>query len=128
MDENEKTEIEKLKVIFISGRYRSPRGEYYVRCNIREAERAALWVWLQGGVAMCPHKNTAGFGGAHDIQDQTWLDGDKALLLRCDAVWALPGWENSQGATAEVAYAWQHNIPVLFDQHAVLEFLGKLQK
>lgn len=112
-----------MKVIYIAGKYRSDRGEFYVRCNIREAERAALFVWLHGGVALCPHKNTAGLGGAHGMTVEVWLDGDLELIERCDALWAIPGWDDSYGAKAEVDFAKKCNIPVLFDQVDVLEFL-----
>jgi len=112
-----------MKVIFISGHYRDERGEFYVRCNIREAESAALFVWLNGGVALCPHKNTAGLGGAHGIPDTTWLDGDLELLDRCDAVYAIPGWDSSTGAKREVEFAKIRGIPVLYDQADLLKFL-----
>ncbi len=112
-----------MKVIYIAGRYRDERGEFYVRCNIREAERAALFVWMNGGVAMCPHKNTAGLGGAHGIPDSTWLDGDLELLDRCDAIWPIPGWESSSGTRREVDFAEKNDIPILSSQADVLKFL-----
>jgi hypothetical protein len=112
-----------MKVIYIAGKYRDERGEFYVRCNIREAERAALFVWQFGGVALCPHKNTAGLGGAHGIPDKTWLDGDLELLHRCDAIWLLPGWEESKGARVEKDFARALLIPILVDQADVLKFL-----
>ncbi len=112
-----------MKVIYIAGRYRDERGEYYVRCNIREAERAALFVWMNGGVAMCPHKNTAGLGGAFGIPDETWLKGDLELIKRCDAIWMLPGWESSTGARGELDYARECGIPELYNQADVLEYL-----
>jgi len=115
-----------MKVIYIAGRYRDKRGEYYVRCNIREAERAALFVWMSGGAALCPHKNTAGLGGAYGIADNVWLEGDMELLKRCDAVWMLPGWESSEGAEREFSFAFNNNIPRLYDQHDVLLFLDKV--
>ena len=119
MEENEK----RLKVVYIAGRYRDPRGEFYVRCNIREAERYALVVWTYGAVALCPHKNTAGLGGAHGIPDSTWLDGDLELLRRCDALFAMPGWDASQGAIKEVGFALDHEIPVLYDESDLAAFL-----
>ncbi|GAG99964.1 unnamed protein product [marine sediment metagenome] len=115
-----------MKVIYVAGHYRDNRGEYYVRMNIRTAERAALFVWLNGGVALCPHKNTAGYGGAHGILDKTWLLGDIELLARCDALWALPGWDTSKGATKEVEYAKSQEIIVLYNQNDVLKFLNKI--
>ena len=113
-----------MKVIYIAGHYRDERGEYYVRTNIRIAENAALYVWFNGGVALCPHKNTAGFGGAYGIYDKTWLDGDLELLTRCDAIWALDGWDTSAGATAEVEFAKAHGIKVLYNELEVLVMLS----
>jgi hypothetical protein len=114
-----------VKLIYIAGRYRDPRGEFYVLTNILEARRAALFVWLNGGAALCPHSNTAFFGGAFGIQDATWLEGDLEMLRRCDAVWALPGWEGSAGARGEVEEAGRVGVRVLYSQADVVEFLGE---
>lgn len=99
------------KVIFISAPYRAS-SEYQVRINIRAAEEAALHVWNIGGVAICPHKNTAGFGGAFGIVDETWLAGDLVLLHMCDAVYQVGSWENSQGCLIERQFAIDHDIPL----------------
>ena len=115
-----------MKVIYISGRYRDERGEFYVRMNIREAEQAALFVWKNGGVALCPHKNTAGFGGAYMIPDEIWLEGDIELLRRCDALWATDNHIASKGALEEIEFANNSGIPVLYSQADVLNFLGKI--
>lgn len=112
-----------LKVIYIAGKYRDSRGEYYVRTNIREAERYALLVWKYGGVAVCPHKNTAGFGGALGISDDTWLKGDLELLKRCDALYAIPSWVCSEGTKAEIQFAQENHIPVLYNEKDVWEFI-----
>jgi hypothetical protein len=116
-----------MKIIYIAGKYRDERGEFYVRMNIREAERAALFVWQFGGVAICPHKNTAGFGGAHGLVDDVWLRGDIEILRRCDAVWAIENSIASKGAKIEVDEAEKLGIPVLRSQYDVMEFLGILK-
>ncbi len=46
------------------------------------------------GMALCPHKNTAGFGGLPGCSDDMWLQGDLELLRRCDAVNRLTSIEN----------------------------------
>jgi hypothetical protein len=115
-----------LKVIYLAGRYRDPRGAFYIHTNILEAERHALWIWLHGAAAICPHKNTAFFDGAHGIPDEVWLEGDKEILRRCDAVFAMPGWDSSKGARAEVELAQELNIPILYDQADILRYLGEI--
>lgn len=111
-----------MKVIYIAGKYRDERGEFFVRENIRMAERAAQFVWQHGGVALCPHKNTAGFGGLPMCNDGTWLKGDQEMMTRCDAVWFIDGWKESNGARDEFTFAWER-IPILFELEEVPEFI-----
>lgn len=112
-----------MKVIYIAGPYRDKRGVWYIQENIRQAEHAAIFVWKFGGIALCPHKNTAFFDGAWDIADSVWLSGDLELLKRCDAVYAIPGWAHSHGASSEVTYARTLDIPVLTNELDVINFL-----
>lgn len=98
-----------MKVVYIAGPYRA-KNEWNVVCNIRAAERLALEVWRAGAVALCPHKNTALFGGAAD--DSVWLKGDLELLRRCDAVILTEDWLESSGTIDEVIFAIEHSIPV----------------
>lgn len=98
-----------MKVVYIAGPYRS-KDEWGVTLNIRAAEDLALRVWRMGAVALCPHKNTAYFGGA--AEDEIWLDGDLELITRCDAVVLVPGWEKSIGTINEVLHAIQRDVPV----------------
>jgi Domain of unknown function (DUF4406) len=98
-----------MKVIYIAGPYRGP-SEYQVLLNIRRAEEMALRVWRSGAACICPHKNTAFFGGAAD--DSVWLKGDLEIVRRCDAVVCVEGWNTSRGAIGEVELARQLGIPV----------------
>lgn len=101
-----------MKVIFISGPYRN-RAEWGLVENIRKAESAAIKLWQQGWVVLCPHKNTAHFGGL--CKDRVWLDGDIELLKRCDAIFMLKNWEQSKGATRELEIAKQLNKDILYE-------------
>ena len=114
-----------MKVIYIAGPYRDTRGEWWVRENIRNAEVAALAVWEAGGVALCPHLNTAFFGGCPGTTDEMWLKGDLELLRRCDAVYARPGWTRSKGSVGEIKHAEFLNKPVFFWFFQVKEFLNE---
>lgn len=98
-----------MRVVYVAGPYRAAT-EYGVLQNIQQAEKLALRVWLAGAACICPHKNTAFFGGmAHD---DVWLEGDKEIVKRCDAVVCTDGWRESKGASGEVALANELNIPV----------------
>jgi hypothetical protein len=76
-----------------------------------------------GYAVICPHKNTAYFGGA--ASDEVWLRGDIVMLRRCDAVYCLPRWRDSSGARGEVDDAKQHGIPVLETLDECREFIAK---
>lgn len=99
-------------VVYVAGRFRGPDA-WVIECNIRAAERLALSVWAAGGAALCPHANTRYFQGA--LPDDTWLEGDLAMLARCDALVTVWNWPQSEGAKAEVAFARERNIPVFHD-------------
>jgi hypothetical protein len=98
-----------MRLVFVAGPYRA-RAEWDVIQNIRRAEELALKAWLLGVAVLCPHKNTAGFGGA--APDELWLEGGLEMVRRSDAVLCTSDWESSAGARAEVLLANQLGIPV----------------
>jgi len=100
------------KVVYISGPYRA-EAEWRVRQNIADAAEAASSVWALGAVAICPHKNSEGFGGL--VDDEVILRGDLKLLSMCDVVLMLLGWESSTGATREHGAAEELGIPIVYD-------------
>ena len=53
------------------------------------------------------------FGGQTDLPRETYLRADVALLVTCNAIAMLPGWENSQGAKLEYLLARELGMPVL---------------
>ena len=110
--------FQRMKLVYIAGPYRG-ESEWQVVQNIRRAEGLALAVWKLGAACICPHKNTALFGGA--AEDSVWLEGDLEMMRRCDAVLCTDNWALSSGARDEVALAKQLGIPVF-------EKLGELER
>ena len=96
-------------VAFVCGPYRAGHGRSVLE-NIRNAEAVAIELWRKGYVAFCPHKNTAHFDGI--LPDGAWLAGDMTMLARCDLLVTVPGWEESEGARAEVEWAQSVAMPV----------------
>jgi len=50
-----------------------------------------------------------------EIPGGTWLDymkRDIPLLLDCDRIYMLPGWEDSKGAQLEYSIAWELQLSV----------------
>ncbi|GAF97684.1 unnamed protein product [marine sediment metagenome] len=110
-----------VKVVYVAGAYRA-ETEWGVVQNIRHAEAVALDIWKLGAMAICPHKNTAHFGGT--LPDEVWLQGDLELVRRSDAVCCVAGWDESRGARGEVALARQLSIPVFFSTQEVQAWLS----
>lgn len=110
-----------MKVVYIAGPFRA-LNNWEIEENIRRAERLALDVWRLGHAALCPHTNTRFFQGA--AEDHVWLEGDLAMLARCDAVLMTPDWRKSAGATAEHNYAASKSIPVFYSLEALKQWAG----
>lgn len=109
-----------MKVVYIAGKFRGP-SHWAIHENIRAAERVALAVWSLGAAALCPHLNTIHFQDA--LPDHVWLDGDLALLSKCDALLTVDNWRESTGATAEVAFAHERGLPVFHDLDSLGAYL-----
>lgn len=105
----------KKPVIYIAGAYRGPT-ESAVFDNIMRARDHAIHVWQLGAIALCPHLNSMLMGGISGVPDQDFLDGDIELLDRCDALYAIRGWEQSSGAKKEVEFAKANGMPVFFSE------------
>ncbi len=63
-----------------------------------------------GWDAVNPAEN---FDGRTDLPRETYLRADVALLVGCDAVAMLAGWEDSRGAKLEYLLARELGMPVL---------------
>ena len=101
-----------MKVIFISGKYRA-KTEWELEQNIQKAEQRAATLWQLGWAVICPHKNSAHFGGLCD--DDIWLMGDIEILKRCDAIYMLPNWRESEGAVAEHKIAEDSHLQIIYE-------------
>lgn len=111
-------------VVYIAGPYRAKpnaANQWQQEQNIRRAEEVAHRVWEMGAAALCPHGNSRFFQGS--LPDSVWLDGDLAMLNKCDAVLMIAGWEESAGAIAEQQFALDHGIPVFYAESELAEFL-----
>ena len=109
-----------MKVVYLAGPYRAST-EFGVHENIHSAGRAALAVWRMGAVCICPHKNTAYFGG--ELPDEVWLRGDRELIRRSDAVLMMDGSLASCGAGTEEAFAASIGKPVFNRPHMLHDWL-----
>jgi hypothetical protein len=108
-------------VAYIAGPYRSDT-EHGVVENIRNAEYWAIELWKLGFAVICPHKNTALLGGV--VPDTEFLAGDVEIMQRVDLVYALPEWESSAGAYAEVMLAMRQEMSIAYNIMDARRFLA----
>lgn len=112
-----------MKVVFIAGPYSGTRTRKK-EVHIEEAEEVAITLWERGYVAVCPHLNSKDFddyGLSCNVECFNW--GYLELLSRCDAVFAMPNWNESPGARQEIALAKHLRIPVITSIEALDEVL-----
>ena len=108
-----------MKVAYIAGAYRAPTLTEEME-NIVKARKAAILFWKKGYAVICPHMNTAMFDT--EVATDVILEGDLALLSRCDVVVALPNWKSSEGAKGEIARALSLHLKVIFLSEEELKY------
>ena len=102
------------KVVYVAGPFRADSA-WKIEQNIRRAEDASLELWLAGYAVLCPHANSRHFHG--EFPDEVVLAGDITLLLRCDIIYMLCGWEESSGSRNELKAAQAAGLLVMYQQY-----------
>lgn len=106
------------KLIYIAGPYTADTEEL-VKANVRRAEEVGQQVLLRGFIPIIPHKISSHWDTwgilTHWTHDD-WLQAFcMPLLLRCDAILLIEGWESSKGATKEKAVAIYNGLAVYYN-------------
>ena len=87
----------------------------------REFEQAEIKLRRFGLSPISPMDN----GLPDDAPWEDHMGRDIAMLLRCQAIYMLPGWQQSEGATLEYRIARQRRIRIFkaetFEAHAGIE-------
>jgi len=97
--------------VYVAGPYANPSLPQQER-NIAAAHQAMLAVYRRGHSPFCPHTMTAWCDqSAPDIPRTTYLRTDLDWLRLCHVLLLLPGWEQSEGAVAEMQEAMRLGLP-----------------
>lgn len=100
-----------IDLVYVAGPYSAPTKAGRA-ANIKAAWLVGCQVATLGVYPVVPHMNTAHMD---DLQDwQWWIDATLELMLRCNAVLMMEGWEKSRGARGEEAAAKRFGIPVFY--------------
>lgn len=94
-------------LIYVSGKYSGDIAK-----NIAEARKVAIRLWEKGHAVLCPHLNTQHFEMDCNAEYDDYVNGDLEMVVRCDAMVMIPGWEDSRGAVIEKIYAESLGIPI----------------
>lgn len=109
-----------MKLIYVAGAFRASTS-WKIEVNTRKAEEYALKIWKLGVTAVCPHTNSRFF--QDEVPDDLFLHGYLELMSRCDAVFVVPGYENSEGTKAEIELADKLSIPTFYSLEELSEHL-----
>lgn len=101
-----------MKVIYLAGKYRgSCPNEVYE--NIQHARREAFKLWQENWAVICPHMNTMFM----DFKEsgEPFISGDLEILKRCDAIFMLSNWKDSEGAKKEFELAQELGLEIFYE-------------
>jgi len=109
-----KTYQQQNEVIYVAGKYRG-KTEREVFDNIIAARTVALKLWDRGYAVICPHTNSFFMGSM--LSDEQFIKGDLEIVSRCDAIYMLRGWQQSEGAVKELRRAVELSMQVLYEEN-----------
>lgn len=106
-----------MKVIFIAGPYYGGGNLRDIDKNIREAESFAIALANRGVGFFGPHLHTARFELRTTAPEEYYKALDMQILQKaCDAIVAIPGWEKSSGACAEIEWAKANDKKIFYPE------------
>lgn len=112
-----------MKMIYVAGKF-SAKTREGVEANIAHAVACSLDVARVGGFPVCPHANTA-HPDFETVQPYPfWIEGTMLLMLACDALFMVPGWEQSSGARGERDRALAEDMPVFETLADLAAYIG----
>lgn len=101
-------------IVYICGAYRSRWGLPGVLWHIWKARQATIRLAEQGYVVFSSHLNWGLFDGHRDIR--FWLDCGLKMLERCDAIYLMKGWTESNGSCAELERADELGLKIMWEE------------
>ncbi len=114
-----------MKRVYVAGAY-SADNVIDVLKNIGRGEHYAAMLFREGFAPFCPwHDKSYVMANWNDeFTVKQFYDFSMEWLSVSDALFLVPGWENSAGTKKEIEYALKFNTPI-FDDIADIRAWGK---
>lgn len=109
-------------IAYLGAPYSHPNPEVQL-ARLEATTKMALQLFKQGRFVYSPLTHNIAivrFGLKGDFS--TWGEFDLTMLARCDEllVYTLPGWKESKGLAAEIAFAKANNISISYLEEEVI--------
>ena len=101
-----------MRVIYVAGKYRADT-ENGVFENIIHARREAQRLWQKGWAVICPHTNSMFMGSM--LANEVFMQGDLEIVRRCDAIYMLSNYKDSEGALRELELAKELGLKIYYE-------------
>ena len=111
-----------MRIIYVAGPYRAD-CEFEVLKNIAHAWDMARKLWNAGWAVICPHTNSAFMG----LDPEVVIAGDLDIISKCDAIFMLNGWSESEGAKEEYSWAISNDLRLLFESDGDIPLTGDIE-
>jgi len=102
-------------IIYVAGPYRAKTRDL-LTFNIKEAELASIRLLAKGYIPFTPHKNFAfydDYNGVLGMEPKDWIRIVSTFLERCDGIYFLSGWQESEGSLVEEKMARDLELPIV---------------
>lgn len=111
----------KIPMIYVAGPVRAA-SSWERALNVHRAQLCALKIQKHGAATFLPHTEFGPFTG--EWSEDYVLEMCKAVISRCDAIFIVSGWEQSEGTKVEIAFAKeQAAAPVFYEMFELHKFI-----
>ena len=109
-----------MRLLYVAGKLADSTA-WKRELNIRQAEEVALQLMKMGFAVFVPHTQCRSYDG--ELPWEAWIERDLEVLCRCNAVFMLPNWKDSKGATAEHEQAKKLGMKILYSLEEAAAYL-----
>lgn len=100
-------------MIYLAGAFRTNHNSSQKE-NVAKAVEWWKRLTDEGHDVLCPHIQSLELDPFGDRGDDFWLGYTMRLMLRCDSVSVIPGWEHSAGTREELRVADKFRMPIRY--------------